>query len=320
MRSSPITHLIRRVVPEVDPWASWDWAEAVGGGGGVPPDSEPTTLDELRVAHNVAAARGNGERAAELRRRLIEGVGGPNGTHFTDEVELLAVGVERGAATVVTLLWEAGPRFHAVNDTTFTVRCRVTERPPLWPAPVQGLEKDMAPPMTLKPSVWRPGYLYFQRFVALHGFGTQRNAAAPSFRLRHSPVSPRYDSSSCSRSATPPGEASLAPIEPPGPAMIQQVERRVDGEARIGRGRGAHEEPVEVLAARGDVEHRGLPLEAVGGNGGTSRGSVVRNRMGVPSQVAKWNESQPPRSACTQAGKWRSGTVTPSNPDLSIMM
>ena len=164
--------LVRSVGAEVDPWETWEWADTMGHSAPAP-DGEPTSLDALRVAHNIAWSRGDHDAASALRRDLLATVGGGHAVAFTNDVRLLSSTIEEGPATVVTLLWEAGESFRPVDDTTFAVRCRVTQPPPLWPAPIATLEKDLAPPMTWKPSLWRPGYLYLQRFVALPGFGTE---------------------------------------------------------------------------------------------------------------------------------------------------
>ncbi len=43
----------------------------------------------------------------------------------------------------------------------------------MWVVPVDALEKEIAPPMTLKPSLWRPQHLYVQRFVWLQRPGKE---------------------------------------------------------------------------------------------------------------------------------------------------
>ncbi len=45
--------------------------------------------------------------------------------------------------------------------------------PALWPVPVDPLEKEITPPMTLRPSIWRADGLYVQRFVWLQRPGTE---------------------------------------------------------------------------------------------------------------------------------------------------
>jgi hypothetical protein len=164
--------LVRAIGPDSDPWATWEWADALGTAAPPEPSGEPTTFHELGGAHNVAMARGDVARADALRARAVALLG-TAGADFTDDVRLLGALVEHGPATVVTLLWETGPTFEPV-DTTFSVRCHVTAPPALWPAPVDPMEREVAPPMVLKPSLWRAGHLYTQRFVALPGLGIER--------------------------------------------------------------------------------------------------------------------------------------------------
>jgi hypothetical protein len=178
--------LVRTIGSETDPWETWEWADALGTPNAFEPSAEPANLYELAVAHNLAGARGDRVRAEALRSRALARVDTSHGAELTGDLRLLGVGIERGAATVVTLLWETGAGFLPV-ESTFAVRCHVTEPPPFWPVPVDPREKEMAPPMAIKPSLWQPGHLYAQRFVALHRPGVEecrgsftRNVPSPA--------------------------------------------------------------------------------------------------------------------------------------------
>jgi hypothetical protein len=56
---------------------------------------------------------------------------------------------------------------------TFHLKCQVLAPPPLWFAPIDYFEKEMAPVPVIHPGSWKPGYLYTQRFVALHRIGRE---------------------------------------------------------------------------------------------------------------------------------------------------
>ncbi len=165
------TDLVRRIGPEDDQFASWEWNNALGIDT-VSPSAAPGTFDELRVAHNVALARNDTGRAGDLWKRVMGKVKNPERIDFTGDLHILAIDVDRGAATVVTLLWEAGASYKPV-DTYFQVKCNVTAPPKLWKGPTDYFEKDMAPVPPIHPSMYKPGFLYVQRFVALHRIGTE---------------------------------------------------------------------------------------------------------------------------------------------------
>jgi 4-amino-4-deoxy-L-arabinose transferase-like glycosyltransferase len=166
-------HDLVRAIGDADPWATWQWAEALDRPLPEDPTGEPVDLEELTVAFNVARVAGDRARAEDLRGRALAGLSWRTTRGFTDDVHLLGTFVEQGAVPVVTLLWETGPTFVRPADTTFLVRCHTTRPPALWPVPIDPLEKDVAPPMTWVPSTWRPNHLYMQRFVWLQRPGTE---------------------------------------------------------------------------------------------------------------------------------------------------
>jgi hypothetical protein len=164
------TDLVRSIGPDVDAWKTWEWLDHLG----LPstaPTGAPGTVDELRIAHNLALARGEAVKAATYRARVVGEVGGVH-ADFTGNVRLLGVAIEQGAVPVATLLWEAQEGFTPV-EATFEVKCRIVAPPPLWPSATDFYEKSMAPPMILGPSLWKGGYLYLQRFVVRHRIGRE---------------------------------------------------------------------------------------------------------------------------------------------------
>lgn len=167
------TDLVRTIGPHEDPFATWEWREHLGHPAD-PPSLAPRTADESRVAFNVGASRGLDEASlAPLLAQARTLAAGPPRVAFDGDLDLLGCGVERGAATVVTLLWRTGPAFVA-NDADFLVRSRVIAPPPLWPSAIDFFEKEAAPPVALRPGLWRPGRLYLQRFVAMPRVGVER--------------------------------------------------------------------------------------------------------------------------------------------------
>jgi hypothetical protein len=165
------TELVRTIGPDVDAWATWEWADHLGGAA-PEPGTEPVTFDERRIAHNLAIARGDTAKAGALGATLEASVADGPRADFGDDVHLVGVSIESGPVTFGTLLFRAGDAFKPI-DSAFFVKCSVRSPPPLWPAAVDFYEKDMAPPMALRPALWKPGYLYAHRFVVRHRIGLE---------------------------------------------------------------------------------------------------------------------------------------------------
>lgn len=163
--------LVRKISRKEDPFTTWEWKDALGLPN-TPPSVPPVTVDELRIAHNVAVADGDSARAEELRVRVAGHVGVPLGLTYTDGIRLQGVEVKEGPAIVVTLYWETDATFKKV-DTVYQVKCKITQPPAFFATDTDYFEKDMAPVPIIRPVSWKPGYLYEQRFIALHRIGKE---------------------------------------------------------------------------------------------------------------------------------------------------
>jgi hypothetical protein len=163
--------LVRTIGPGVDPLATWEWRDHTGQPG-EPPRGTAMTPEQARILHNAAIARGDDQEAGRLRAQAEAGIRIRLDRRFSRDVTLLGADVREGAATVVTLLWSTGPAFEAF-DEDFLVRTHVTAPPPIWLSKTDFFEKEMAPPMALRSSLWKPRHLYAQTFVAMRRVGTE---------------------------------------------------------------------------------------------------------------------------------------------------
>jgi len=164
--------LIRFIGPEEDPWAAWEWEDALD----LDPTSPswvPSTFEELRIAHNVAVAHGDKGQAQQLGERVIAAMEDKTRVDLTGDVHILGRTVDRGGAVpVVTILWQAGPAYEQA-DIHFSVMCTVLGPPRLWFSKTDYFEKEVAPEMVMRPQLWKPGHLYAERFVVMHRIGTE---------------------------------------------------------------------------------------------------------------------------------------------------
>jgi 4-amino-4-deoxy-L-arabinose transferase-like glycosyltransferase len=165
------TDLVYKIHPEVDPYKTWELEDALDLPATIPTE-EPVTVDEVRIAHNLAVRQGDLVRARQLADKASRLVGHPAGLKFTDGVTLQGIDVHHGSAIVVTLFWETDETFKRV-ETALQLKCKVVAPPPLWPTSLDYFEKDMAPVPVIHVGSWKAGGLYTQRFIALHRIGKE---------------------------------------------------------------------------------------------------------------------------------------------------
>jgi hypothetical protein len=122
-----------------------------------PPSAPPLTLDQKRIAHNIAIAAGDGARAsallAEIERELT-----PVRASFDDGSELVGVRYREGARSLLLILVRAaGP---SEGDVQLTVRSRVTARAPWSLTIADPTEREVGIPLAIAPMRWKKGFLY----------------------------------------------------------------------------------------------------------------------------------------------------------------
>ena len=168
----PGTDLVRKIGPNEDPFATWEWNHHFG----LPTDSPhiaPLTLEDVRIAHNIALARGDMAAAKAMRTKLEASFAGTLHLDYSGDIHLLGMTVDKGAAVVFSLYWEAGPKF-VPFEGDYLVRSKVDAPPALWPSAIDYFEKEVAPFCPLRPSLYRPGFIYTQRFLAMRRVGKER--------------------------------------------------------------------------------------------------------------------------------------------------
>jgi Dolichyl-phosphate-mannose-protein mannosyltransferase len=154
------TEPVRRVAP--DPYATWELRVHLGQPA-EPPREPPYTLEQLRVAHNIAVLAGDAPSAAarlgEIERALDrDGPRGELGDGGDPRAELVGVTFRRGARPELTLyVRAAGP---APPGATLTVRSRVLAKAPLSLTMADPTTREVGLPLAIPPELWRAGLLY----------------------------------------------------------------------------------------------------------------------------------------------------------------
>lgn len=155
-----------------DPWLTWEWRVHLGQDAEPPRGLEPTTIDEQRIAFNVATARGDSSAAEQLRARIEAQLDKTVAARFDSMVTLLGVRVTAGVQPRVESWFQVDGPF--LGDDVFNVHSAVDARAAFSTIPPDPVERDMAWPPSLSTKLWHPGWLYKTDAVLNHRIGVER--------------------------------------------------------------------------------------------------------------------------------------------------
>jgi hypothetical protein len=160
---------IRKITP--DPYATWD-ARVHLNQPAQPPMGEPKTLDQKRIAHNMAVSAGDRARAEQLAKEIDAAVDGRGAASFSQGIRFKGVREIRGAEPRVESWFEAaGP---VDGDPAWTVHSKL-EAPKRWSLiPPDPQEREVSRPCWPPTSLWRPGFFYKRGAVLWHRIGVER--------------------------------------------------------------------------------------------------------------------------------------------------
>lgn len=121
--------------------------------------SNNASLEELRLAHNVATERSDEALRAALHDRLLERMTEPGVELGGDSpLRILGVRIDGSAQPTLTMLMEAeGPLPPSVLPK---IRSRVVERPAWSLTMADPTRREVAGPPLLLPTLWRRGFIY----------------------------------------------------------------------------------------------------------------------------------------------------------------
>ncbi|MBV9946023.1 MAG: glycosyltransferase family 39 protein [Myxococcales bacterium] len=147
---------VRTVVP--DPFFTWELRAHYAQQPNPSPEGPPRCLDQVRIAHDVAVAAGDGALAdryeAELRAQLDAGVA----TTFSDGTRLLGQVYRSGVAPTLTLYFKAsGP---ARDDFPFEIASMVEEAPRFSLVPRDDRSRQVPAPFLLPMRLWKKDFIY----------------------------------------------------------------------------------------------------------------------------------------------------------------
>jgi len=164
------TEPTRSIGPSPDPWLTWEWRTHLGQVASVP-TGEPKTLDQMRIAHNVAVASGDAGAARQWRQRIDAQLDPTRAAAFDRGVRLIGVRVTGGVEPRVESWFECtGP----MGEAAFVVRSTIEARAPFSLIPPDATDREMPDASPLSPKLWRPGMIYDAFAVLNHRIGRER--------------------------------------------------------------------------------------------------------------------------------------------------
>jgi 4-amino-4-deoxy-L-arabinose transferase-like glycosyltransferase len=139
-----------------DPYATWELRTHFGQAAELPTEA-PVTLEQKRIAHNMAVAAGDEARATALLEEIGRALT-PVHARFDDGSELVGTTFHEGARSLLTLyVRAAGP---SIADVQLTVRSRVEKRAALSLTIADPTEREVGIPAAIAPQRWKRGFLY----------------------------------------------------------------------------------------------------------------------------------------------------------------
>jgi 4-amino-4-deoxy-L-arabinose transferase-like glycosyltransferase len=139
-----------------DPYVTWELRTHFGQAAVVPTEA-PVTLEQKRIAHNIAVAAGDEARARGLLEEIEKALT-PVHAAFEDGSEIVGTTYHEGARSLLTLYVLAGGP--AAADVQLTVRSHVTERAALSLTMADPTEREVGIPLGIAPQRWHKGFLY----------------------------------------------------------------------------------------------------------------------------------------------------------------
>ncbi len=144
----------REVVP--DPWLTWELRTHLGQPAD-PPAGAPVTLEQKRIAHNVAVAAGDAAGAAALLAAIEREIA-PVHAAFDDGTEIVGTTFHGEARPLLTILLKAGGPTAA--DVQLSVKSKVIARAAWSTTMADPTDREVGVPLGLPPRLWKKGFLY----------------------------------------------------------------------------------------------------------------------------------------------------------------
>jgi len=164
------TEPVRTIRP--DPWATWELRDAWSQTPNPPPTGTPETLEQLRIAHNVAVAKGDTAAADDYQEQLVSSLDSSVATVFTDGTHLLGKRYTTGVLPELALFFRAAAT--PAEDLEFAISSVVEEKKARSLVPPDDKTKQLGAPFYVPTKYWKVGYIYPEKTDIHHRAGRER--------------------------------------------------------------------------------------------------------------------------------------------------
>ncbi len=162
---------VRELPHAPDPFLTWEWRVHLDEQA-FAPTASPTTLNEQRIAHNVAVERGDAAGAERLREQIVAQLVRDPEAHYDGGHELMGVRVTKGVQPMLEVWFAAGGPTD--GDTHFHVRSHIVRPARFSLIPANETDREMAWPPALSTKLWKKGFIYKFECVMNHRIGLER--------------------------------------------------------------------------------------------------------------------------------------------------
>jgi len=176
------TEPVRRIGDAPDPWLTWEWREHLGQDAPVPA-GQPKTLDEMRIAHNIAVSRGDAQAAEAWREKIEARIDRTVTAKFDEGMRLIGVRRIAGVEPRIESWFEVTEA--PAGDWSWAVKSTILARAPLSLIKPDKTDRAMAWPPSLPTKLWKPGFLYTTQTVMNHRIGIEQYSAIWSLQDGH---------------------------------------------------------------------------------------------------------------------------------------
>ena len=159
---------VRHIRP--DPFATWEWRTHLAQPA-TAPQAEPRTLEEIRVAHNIAVERGDAAAAEALKQRLEASFTSQVIAEYTQKISLLGIRQVGGVLPRLEVFFQAGGPTEA--DDVFWLRAKMTAPRRFSFVPMDEIERDLESAQSMPTTLYRPGFIYRHTYVLHQRIGSE---------------------------------------------------------------------------------------------------------------------------------------------------
>ncbi len=164
------TEPVRSLSPQPDPFLTWEWRYHLGQDA-TPPTVAPVTLDQKRIAHNVAVAAGDTGRAAKLEQEVLDSIDRSPEAHFTGGHVLIGMRITHGVKSMLHLYFSSGGP--TPGAAMFTVHATVRKKARFSSIPADPNVMDLAYPPSIPTRLWKQGFIYRLDVELKHRIGEE---------------------------------------------------------------------------------------------------------------------------------------------------